>query len=395
MAAVPEGHRPRGHRRRRRQGGRARRAPTTARSTTRSSRSTSTSSSRSSTARTPRPRQPRRRCRRRGPRANGWPLEISLRPHRLVHQLARTRTSPAPRPSPARPLPRADGEDELLVTPGSEQTRATIERDGLIADLEAIGATVLANACGPCIGQWDRPTRERACRTPSSTRSTATSRSATTARPTRSRSSPRPTRGGARARRPPRLRPHHRHAHQRRRQRGALDAARRRGAARPAATTRARTRSPPRRPTAAGGGGRPTSDRLQLLEPFAAWDGNDYIGLPVLMKAKGKCTTDHISAAGKWLKYRGHLENISGNLFLGAVNAFNGAVGEGKDQLDGSVDSLPQPRQASTARPASAGCRRRPNYGEGSSREHAAMEPRFRGGAPSSPAASPASTRRT
>ena len=90
----------------------------------------------------------------------------------------------------------------------------------------------------------------------------------------------------------------------------------------------------------------PTSDRLQLLEPFPAWDGNDYLGLPVLMKAQGKCTTDHISAAGPWLKYRGHLENISGNLFLGVVNAFTGAVGEGKDQLDGAIALVPRHRQA-------------------------------------------------
>jgi aconitate hydratase len=124
----------------------------------------------------------------------------------------------------------------------------------------------------------------------------------------------------------------------------------------------------------------PTSDRLQLLQPFPAWDGDDYLGLPVLMKAKGKCTTDHISAAGKWLTYRGHLENISGNLFLGAVNAFNDAVGEGKDFRDGSVDTYPNlAKQYGEAgvRWVAIGDR---NYGEGSSREHAAMEPRFRGG---------------
>jgi aconitate hydratase len=124
----------------------------------------------------------------------------------------------------------------------------------------------------------------------------------------------------------------------------------------------------------------PTSDRLQLLQPFPAWDGKDYHGLPVLMKAKGKCTTDHISAAGKWLTYRGHLENISGNLFLGAVNAFDDAVGEGKSALDGHTDSYPNlAKQYSEAgvRWVAIGDR---NYGEGSSREHAAMEPRFRGG---------------
>jgi len=124
----------------------------------------------------------------------------------------------------------------------------------------------------------------------------------------------------------------------------------------------------------------PTSDRLQLLEPFPAWNGSDYVELPVLMKAKGKCTTDHISAAGKWLTYRGHLENISGNLFIGAVNAYNDAVGEGKDITDGGRRSYPDIAK----RYSEAGIKwcaiGDQNYGEGSSREHAAMEPRFRGG---------------
>ncbi len=122
----------------------------------------------------------------------------------------------------------------------------------------------------------------------------------------------------------------------------------------------------------------PSSDRLQLLEPFAAWDGNDFVDLPVLVKAKGKCTTDHISAAGTWLRYRGHLENISGNLFLGAINAFTGEAGVGKDQLDGTSKSFPD--IAKHYHEAGVGwvAIGDENYGEGSSREHAAMEPRFR-----------------
>jgi len=127
-----------------------------------------------------------------------------------------------------------------------------------------------------------------------------------------------------------------------------------------------------------GGAINPASERLQLLAPFEAWDGEDYVGLPVLMKAQGKCTTDHISAAGKWLRYRGHLENISGNLFLGAVNAFTAGTGEGKDHTDGETRSYPEIAK----RYAEAGigwCAiGDENYGEGSSREHAAMEPRFR-----------------
>jgi len=123
----------------------------------------------------------------------------------------------------------------------------------------------------------------------------------------------------------------------------------------------------------------PTSDRLQLLAPFAPWDGADFVDLPVLVKAKGKCTTDHISMAGPWLRYRGHLENISGNLYLGAVNAFTGEVGQGKDQLDGSIRSFPD--IAKHYHEAAQGwvVIGDENMGEGSSREHAAMEPRFRG----------------
>ena len=124
----------------------------------------------------------------------------------------------------------------------------------------------------------------------------------------------------------------------------------------------------------------PTSDRLQLLEPFPAWDGSDYLGLPVLMKAQGKCTTDHISAAGPWLKYRGHLENISGNLFLGVVNAFTDAVGEGKDQIDGATRHVPRHRQALQRSGRRMVRGRRPELRRGLVREHAAMEPRFRNG---------------
>ena len=124
----------------------------------------------------------------------------------------------------------------------------------------------------------------------------------------------------------------------------------------------------------------PDSERLQLLEPFAPWDGNDYEDLPVIAKAKGKCTTDHISAAGPWLRYRGHLENISGNLYLGVVNGFNGyEVGQGKNQITGEVQPLPDIAREYHE----AGLRwvfiGDSNTGEGSSREHAAMEPRFRG----------------
>ena len=186
-----------------------------------------------------------------------------------------TRTSPAPRRSPARPPAKGlPAKTQLLITPGSEQVRATIERDGLLADLEAIGGTVLANACGPCIGQWDRDRpRPRRSSTRSSTATTATSRSATTATPTRWRSSPPPTRSSPYALAgtldfDPLTDTLTNDAGEQVR----LDAARRRGAARPRASTPASPASSPRRPTARGVEVvvAPDSDRLQLLEPFAA-----------------------------------------------------------------------------------------------------------------------------
>ena len=126
---------------------------------------------------------------------------------------------------------------------------------------------------------------------------------------------------------------------------------------------------------------RPGSERLELLEPFAAWDGQDYTGLRVLMKATGKCTTDHISPAGKWLTYRGHLTNISGNLFIGANNSFALDVpGTGVDVRDGSTKTLPDLAKAYKDAGIAWVAVGDENYGEGSSREHAAMEPRYMNG---------------
>ena len=126
---------------------------------------------------------------------------------------------------------------------------------------------------------------------------------------------------------------------------------------------------------------RPDSERLELLQPFAPWDGNDLLGLRVLLKAVGKCTTDHISPAGPWLRYRGHLTNISGNLFIGVNNAFApGETGKGVDARDGSVVPLPDLAKAYHDAGIEWIAVGDENYGEGSSREHAAMEPRLQGG---------------
>ena len=124
---------------------------------------------------------------------------------------------------------------------------------------------------------------------------------------------------------------------------------------------------------------KPESERLQLLEPFAPWDGKDYKNLPVLLKALGKCTTDHISAAGPWLKYRGHLDKISDNMFIGAINAFNDKTGEGLDVISSDIKSYPQVARHYKQEGLGWVVVGDANYGEGSSREHAAMSPRFLG----------------
>jgi aconitate hydratase len=316
-------------------------------------------------------------------RANDWPLEISAA---LIGSCTNSSYEDITRAASVARQAAAMGlrtKTDLLISPGSEQIRATIERDGLLADLEAIGATVLANACGPCIGQWDRPAEAngKANTIVNSFNRNFPKRNDGSANTLSFVTSPDTVIALALA--------------------GRLDFDPTTDTITNADGVEVKLIAPvgevlPENgydpgtntftPPPADGSGvvvevSPTSDRLQLLEAFTPWDGNDYIGLPVLMKAQGKCTTDHISAAGKWLKYRGHLENISGNLFIGAVNAYGGAVGEGKSAIDGTVDSYPNlAKKYSEAgiRWCAIGDR---NYGEGSSREHAAMEPRFRGGA--------------
>lgn len=315
-------------------------------------------------------------------RENDWPLDVSAT---LIGSCTNssyediTRAASIARQAAAKGL---KAKVELLISPGSEQIRATIERDGLLADLEAIGATVLANACGPCIGQWERaadinakpnsivnsfnrnfPKRNDGS---ANTLSFVTSPDTVMAIALSGRLDFDPSVDTITAPDGSQVK---------------LDAPR--GDILPANGYNEGEdtfTAPPADGSGVTVAVSPTSDRLQLLSPFGAWNGKDYIGLPVLMKAQGKCTTDHISAAGKWLTYRGHLENISGNLFIGAVNAFGGAVGEGLDTIDGSRRSYPDIAKhygESGVQWCAIGDQ---NYGEGSSREHAAMEPRFRGG---------------
>jgi aconitate hydratase len=121
------------------------------------------------------------------------------------------------------------------------------------------------------------------------------------------------------------------------------------------------------------------STRLQILEPFEKWNGEDYVELPIMVKAKGKCTTDHISPAGPWLMYRGHLDKLSDNLLLGAVNAFSGEVGKGKNMLNNNMESFPNIARQYKAKNMRWAIIGDSNYGEGSSREHAALTPRYLG----------------
>jgi len=270
----------------------------------------------------------------------------------------------------------------LLVTPGSEQIRATIERDGQIDLLKSIGATVLANACGPCIGQWSRPELKQG---EQNTIVTSYNRNF----PGRN-DGKRETMnfiaspelvialalGGNLSFNPlddsltgsdgktfkldaPESAPDVP-------ANGFVDA-------------KDVYLSPSENPDAVQVLIDPNSERLQKLEPFDAWNGEDLSALHVMIKAKGKCTTDHISPAGPWLRLRGHLDKLSDNLLLGAVNAFNDQVGQAKNILSNEIENCAQIARQYKKQNISWVIVGDNNYGEGSSREHAAMTPRFLG----------------
>lgn len=270
---------------------------------------------------------------------------------------------------------------EFTVTPGSELVRFTAERDGLLDTFEEIGGVVLANACGPCIGQWarhmDDPTRKNSIITSfnrnfakrndgnASTHAFVASPEIVTAFAIAGDLTFNPITDTLT----------NEHGEQVK-----LDEPQ--GIEQPLkgyAVDDAGYQAP-----AEDGSGvqvivSPTSDRLQLLAPFAAWEGTDLKGLKLLIKAKGKCTTDHISMAGPWLKYRGHLDNISNNMLIGAVNFYNEKTNSVKNQLTGEYGEVPAVQRAYKAAGIGSIVVGDENYGEGSSREHAAMEPRFLG----------------
>lgn len=269
----------------------------------------------------------------------------------------------------------------LLINPGSELVRYTAERDGLLQVFLDFGAVVMTNACGPCIGMWNRAGAERHEKNSivhSFNRNFA-SRADGNPNTHAFVSSPEMAvvacLSGSLL-----FNPETDSLQNLQGESVRLEIPT--GASLP--TDPFEARNPGYLPPAQDGSCieviiDPASDRLQKLEPFAPWDGKDLCNARILIKAKGKCTTDHISAAGPWLKYRGHLENISGNLLIGAVNAFNGEKNKVKNLVCGSSMKVPESAKIYKQNSVPTFVIGDENYGEGSSREHAAMEPRFMG----------------
>lgn len=270
----------------------------------------------------------------------------------------------------------------FTITPGSEQIRATIERDGLSKVFDDIGGVVLANACGPCIGQWDRKDIKKGEKNTivtsynrnftgrndanPQTHAFVTSPELVTALSLAGdlRFNPLTDDLTAADGSKFKLQP-------------------------PSGDTLPRAgfdpgvdtyQGPPSDGSSLKVDVDPKSNRLQLLEPFDKWDGKDLVDMPVLIKIKGKCTTDHISAAGPWLKYRGHLDNISNNMFIGAINEENNQANNIRNQLNNEFGKVPDVARYYKAKRLPWVAVGDENYGEGSSREHAALEPRHLGG---------------
>ncbi|KRZ92592.1 putative aconitate hydratase, mitochondrial [Trichinella sp. T8] len=268
------------------------------------------------------------------------------------------------------------------VTPGSEQIRATMERDGLTETFRKIGATVLANACGPCIGQWNRKDVRKGEKNTivtsynrnftgrndanPATHAFVASPEIVTAIALAGRLDFDPTRD-------------YLTANDGRKFKLKVPVGEElpsKGFDRGQETYQA----PPADGSAVKVVVQPNSKRLQLLKAFDKWNGKDFEDMLVLIKIKGKCTTDHISAAGPWLKFRGHLDNISNNMFIGAINEENGEMNKVKNQLSGQWSSVPEAARFYKAKGKKWIVFGEENYGEGSSREHAALEPRHLGG---------------
>lgn len=313
--------------------------------------------------------------------ANGWPTKVE------VGLIGSCTNSSYEDISRAVSLARQAAEKGLkpkaqyTITPGSEQVRYTIERDGFLEVFDKIGATVFANACGPCIGMWDRVGAEKQERNTivhsfnrnfakradgnPNTMAFVASPELVTALAIAGDLTFNPLTDTLTNEKGEQVK---------------LDEPT--GMELPPrgfAVEDAGYQAPAEDGSAVNVKVDPASKRLQLLDPFAAWEGTDQKGLKLLIKAKGKCTTDHISMAGPWLKFRGHLDNISNNMLIGAVNFFNEKTDNVKNQLTGEYGAVPATQRAYKAAGIGSIVVGDENYGEGSSREHAAMEPRHLG----------------
>ncbi|MCU7548762.1 aconitate hydratase [Chitinophagaceae bacterium LB-8] len=313
--------------------------------------------------------------------ANGWPDAVEVA---LIGSCTNSSYEDISRSASVAAQAKTKGlkvRSEFTVTPGSELVRFTIEKDGYLGTFDQIGGVVLANACGPCIGQWarhiDDPTRKNTIVTSfnrnfakrndglASTHAFVASPEIVTAYAIAGRLSFNPLRDKLINEAGEEVMLDEPQGYELPPKGFSVD-------------------DPGYQAPAESGSEvdvvvNPDSQRLQLLQPFPAWEGMDLRGLRLLIKAKGKCTTDHISMAGPWLKYRGHLDNISNNMLIGAVNYFNNQTDSVKNQLTGEYGPVPATQRAYKASSIGTVVVGDENYGEGSSREHAAMEPRHLG----------------
>lgn len=313
--------------------------------------------------------------------ANGWPEDVEVA---LIGSCTNSSYEDISRSASIAAQAKAKNlkaRSEFTITPGSELVRFTIERDGLLSSFDSIGGVVLANACGPCIGQWarhiDDPNRKNTIVTSfnrnfakrndglASTHAFVASPEIVTAFALSGKLTFNPMKDKLKNENgddvmleepkgyelPPR----------------GFD------------VEDAGYQAPAKDGTGVQVIVKSDSQRLQLLEPFPAWEGTDLSGMKLLIKAKGKCTTDHISMAGPWLKYRGHLDNISNNMLIGAINFYNNETDSVKSQITGAHGTVPATQRAYKAAGIGTVVVGDENYGEGSSREHAAMEPRHLG----------------
>jgi len=313
--------------------------------------------------------------------ANGWPLKVEVG---LIGSCTNSSYEDISRAASLARQVAAKGlktKAEFTITPGSEQVRYTIERDGFIDTFNKIGAKVFANACGPCIGMWNRMGAEKQEKNTIVHSFNRNFQSRNDGNPNTYAFVGSPELVTALAIAGDLgFNPLTDTLVNEKGQHVKLDPPV--GEELPKkgfAVKDAGFQAPAKDGSKVKVSVNPKSDRLQLLEPFKAWEGTDLKGMRLLIKAKGKCTTDHISMAGKWLKYRGHLDNISNNLLIGATNFFNEKINSVKNVLTGSYDEVPKVQRYYKSEGLGSIVVGDENYGEGSSREHAAMEPRHLG----------------